>query len=1220
LIKNADLKPSSEFLSDVKTRTNGVIKITAESNGKVIAEASYDIAVLARDEWFGTGMAEMTASFITPDDPEVLRIAANAAKLLDTWLGSAIMDRYSSGDRSKVRRDLGAIYGALQQFDIRSIPSDNVAKNGCRIASAKKIIDKGAGTSLDLTLLFVSCAESVGLNTAVIFTKERTVAGIWLDNTTFGMPKQADISALMRAVRDGSLMLVDCEGFAYNRKVDIEASEISAKKALLNEKDFLLALDTACMRGTGARTPSVPKERPRVEKKNVTAGSQAIIEKSPPPKDAAAGNELTRRGLWEGDLLDMSFRNDLLSMKITDTLLPVMASNVAVLKDMLAGGNEFHVLGKPTEWDNRILNEAPFELSRYVGRHEALIEQELRKGCLRSPYGERDVSRRLAKIHKISESGRENCENSLFIVLGVLKWFESDGKVIYSPIMLMPAETFVGSADGNITIKAMDDEAVINKTLLEKLRRTHDINLSLDPLPTDRMGADTGKAFSAIRNAIRAMDGWDIIDGAFIGIFHPERYDMWNNLRGRSDALFSNKLTKSLMDGRPARWQEAEKDDALCKNMVLAFEAGYSQMRAIKAAVSGRTFVLDGPSGTGRRQTICNIISESIYRKKTVLVVSENHETLRSLKRRLDNIGIGRFCLQLTSGSASKKKVLDHFKETLDASYLTHVDGFSFKADWIQKACADLSGQALAVRRMTGCGVSIYDLATRYDGLRDRPFRKMDIPADIVNTVNPGSIGKWEAMVKELTDAARGLGHPARHPLSDLRISELKDGDEARIAEKLRSWIGTAEKKEKMEEELTSLLIKEGRKEGVVALASLVLSLKDLPEGIIGNDKITVMAGRARELLKAMRHSFEVIDNIANNITRETAEEYIHLLKKEHGRIRSALDDLKDITFKDTDTALMEEYGNEIAAIGGKIVTAMKYLKDLRTEWNDSILKVNFGEIMRRWNDANERKLFPGSAKKSFMNGILKHLKNSFTTFEGLPSAMRPVEVYFTAMDDIEESLNAADVLRGGRFSKLADDCRSLENTCVLIESKIAALNRHGNADDICNRYVTLPRAKGCAAELISVSSKLSDDRRTVEKMLDTEIIKAVDNDRLDEWVSVSNKWIANMNSLAAIADWNKRRKALENEGLGCVIDAYMDGMPHDLAEISFTNSLLESLINGYTMREPSIAASDASSFIERSSKFREAAEKFIQISRKEMNAALESRVPSLTAEISADT
>ena len=92
--------------------------------------------------------------------------------------------------------------------------------------------------------------------------------------------------------------------------------------------------------------------------------------------------------------------------------------------------------------------------------------------------------------------------------------------------------------------------------------------------------------------------------------------------------------------------------------------ADSSQMTAVFAAADGRSFVLDGPPGTGKSQTITNIIAQCLASGKTVLFVSEKMAALEVVQRRLKQIGIDRFCLQLHSAKAKKTEVIEQLGTT----------------------------------------------------------------------------------------------------------------------------------------------------------------------------------------------------------------------------------------------------------------------------------------------------------------------------------------------------------------------------------------------------------------------------------------------------------------------------------------------------------------------------------------------------------------------------
>ncbi|MCA9539309.1 MAG: hypothetical protein KC620_10510 [Myxococcales bacterium] len=89
-------------------------------------------------------------------------------------------------------------------------------------------------------------------------------------------------------------------------------------------------------------------------------------------------------------------------------------------------------------------------------------------------------------------------------------------------------------------------------------------------------------------------------------------------------------------------------------------------MRAVADAVSGRTFVLEGPPGTGKSQTITNLIAQAVATGKRVLFVAEKMAALEVVHRRLARVGLGAACLELHSHKSRKRAVLDELKRTLD--------------------------------------------------------------------------------------------------------------------------------------------------------------------------------------------------------------------------------------------------------------------------------------------------------------------------------------------------------------------------------------------------------------------------------------------------------------------------------------------------------------------------------------------------------------------------
>ena len=91
-----------------------------------------------------------------------------------------------------------------------------------------------------------------------------------------------------------------------------------------------------------------------------------------------------------------------------------------------------------------------------------------------------------------------------------------------------------------------------------------------------------------------------------------------------------------------------------------------SQLEAIVAARKGVSFVLDGPPGTGKSQTIANIIADALSVGRTVLFVSEKISALEVVKQRLEDRQLDDFCLECHSDKANRRSVLFELERCLD--------------------------------------------------------------------------------------------------------------------------------------------------------------------------------------------------------------------------------------------------------------------------------------------------------------------------------------------------------------------------------------------------------------------------------------------------------------------------------------------------------------------------------------------------------------------------
>lgn len=167
--------------------------------------------------------------------------------------------------------------------------------------------------------------------------------------------------------------------------------------------------------------------------------------------------------------------------------------------------------------------------------------------------------------------------------------------------------------------------------------------------------------------------------------FSLSQFVMWNDIRNRSDELMENKIVRSLMDGRlcwdaqPMTLDKAVPED----EVLLPLSADASQLYAIRAAGNGESFVLHGPPGTGKSQTITALIANSLAQGQSVLFVAEKMAALEVVQKRLAAIGIAPFCMELHSNKSKKKDVLEQLHQAMDVTRGQSCPQYQQKAEQI---------------------------------------------------------------------------------------------------------------------------------------------------------------------------------------------------------------------------------------------------------------------------------------------------------------------------------------------------------------------------------------------------------------------------------------------------------------------------------------------------------------------------------------------------------
>ena len=397
---------------------------------------------------------------------------------------------------------------------------------------------------------------------------------------------------------------------------------------------------------------------------------------------------------WTQKLLDLSLRNRLLNARETRELIPLACQDPARLEDQLA--------------DNKAV---------------PIQSGDLTESFLVSKATPEETDKRVKYLYRTAKTDlEESGVNTLFLALGFLEWIPParDAKPCRAPLVLMPV-SLVRKSLSDIRLTARDEETLVNPTLIELLRAEYKVAVKgVDPVPTDEHGVDLNAIFATFEESVKQQKGWTVTREVALGRFSFGKFVMWKDLTSRLDSLRQNKLVDHLISGGgvfddgievPPAEELAPKLNP--SELYCPLSADSSQLTAVLYSKLGKTFVLHGPPGTGKSQTITNLIAHNLAHGRRVLFVSEKKAALDVVHTRLAKVGLKPFCLELHSNKSGKAEVLAQFAEALAIPVKAEGSERTLVARQLATARDELAGYVNALHKVRPNGLSAYDCFAR---------------------------------------------------------------------------------------------------------------------------------------------------------------------------------------------------------------------------------------------------------------------------------------------------------------------------------------------------------------------------------------------------------------------------------------------------------------------------------------------------------------------------
>lgn len=733
-ISPIDIKPDHKYLINLDEAEKASITVRAFSGIDTLATVSQSVEVLAYDQWAGTRiLPELLAAFCMPNSIAVDRVLGKASTLLQNKNSGHSLNGYQTKNREHVWSQVSAIYSILLAEDLQySSPPASFGSDGQKIRTPERIMDGRVATCLDLALLFAACFEQAGLRPVVLFKEGHAWVGVWLVETNYAAAIVDDVQAIRKRVKSGEFIVLEATGIATGGRPSLRWAMSTADAYLDEEDSFQYAVDIHRARELQIKPlPSRSTAQPQASEAANTAVTD--IEEMPdlPPLDPelipvtetdTPDTPEGRLNKWKSKLLDLTLRNRLLNFKQTNSNVKFICPDPHELEDLLADGKEFKIRVAPQV----MVGEDPRSGEVYTERtgRKAIADfalDALHKRELVVDLPEDKLDGRLTDIFRAAETGlEESGANTLYLVFGFLQWREdkSAESTHLAPILLIPVTMTRQSVRSGFRLKRHDDDAIVNPTLIQKLAKEFQLTLpSFDVLPSDEKGLDVAKIFQTFRLKVSEMEGWEVKEDIHLGIFSFTKYLMWKDLQDRHAQLQENEVVAHLINnpGKPFADDnlglEPRSLDTRYKpqDLFTPMLSDSSQLRAICVAGEGSNLVLEGPPGTGKSQTITNLICHLLASGKKVLFVSEKMAALEVVHRRLTSIGLGPFCLELHSAKASKSLVLDQLKESLQSAGTRTVKEWEIEAERLAGLRYELNAMVDALHREHPNDLTIYE-------------------------------------------------------------------------------------------------------------------------------------------------------------------------------------------------------------------------------------------------------------------------------------------------------------------------------------------------------------------------------------------------------------------------------------------------------------------------------------------------------------------------------
>ncbi|MBO5717427.1 MAG: DUF4011 domain-containing protein [Alistipes sp.] len=857
----------------------------------------------------------------------------------------------------------------------------------------------------------------------------------------------------------------------------------------------------------------------------------------------------------------------MLNIRFSKNTLRFMVSSLTEMVQLLYKNRKILIVDRPDDWETPADSK---DLGERINLNDSimdLLRKELEKDTLRSYQDPKTLTKTLTSLYRSARfSIEESGANTLYIALGFLKWFEP-GKSFphFAPIVLYPIRLERKSANKGYYMVSRGEDPLLNETLFEFLKQNYSIEIpDVTAAIQNEKGLDIKYILAAVRKAVMEQDKWDVIEESIISIFDFNRFVIWNDIRTNRESMSQHPLIDSLVSGKLSEDMVEEADIVVempSEDVALPISADSSQLAAINEAASGKSFVLHGPPGTGKSQTITNIISNALFHGKRVLLVAEKMAALEVVQKRLTAIGLDPFCLELHSNKTKKSLVMDQLRKTSEVVQQMGDDAFAKEASHLDELKRELNAHVERLHKVYPCGLSIYDCFAQYSAIDVPENSTIKISDEYIDALTPELLCDHTELLEDFQSAA-SVVYEYNNSLQEIGMLVYSPD----IREQIQSLVGEIS----------------GKVNNLHTLARSVASLIEY-----NADKLS-------------KEQYEALVLVAEFILGE----------KLPSTLISSLGDNLLKTLK------------EVAELQGKLEAQQS---ELFAQYNEHILDVNYTALRQRWMEAEQKwflakyldrravantlssysksgarvsdnevtalcdKISAIHKLQGEVNDIIDYLGSTYNIKRELRNLNASTfQLYYERLGELQSALCALQLNDSDMLAHIASGC------CQFREQNSKQLN------DYITSYKDFS-ANVSALEELAVAS-----------------VKQDGVDWLDGIAKTIKRWSKDLVNLRSKVAYNVVRKQVYDNGLVTVVEAFERGLfaHFDIVNV-YRKSLYKQCANHYISQDKELSFFQSILFEDKIKRFRKLCKEFEELTRRELVVRLSAMLSALRKEAS---